>query len=87
VSKSFPGGEQNFAFEFPFRKFQPVLYTSDEESLVGLGFEKLKPHLYVHSNKTGALVHKILVKYPGFKGQCHEIQINTQKTVFKKFSI
>ena len=73
VSKSFPGGEQNFAFEFPLRKFQPVLYTSDEEFLVCLGFEKLKPHLYIHSNKTGSLVHKILIKYAGFKGLATEI--------------
>jgi hypothetical protein len=67
VSKSFPGGEQNFAFEFPVRKFLPVIHTSDEEFLVGLGLEKLKPHLYVHSNKTGALLHKILLKYTGYK--------------------
>ncbi len=81
VSKTFPSGDQNFAFEFPLRKFLPVLYTSDEELLVCLGFEKLKPHLYVHSNKTGVLLHKILLKYAAFK-VCKVVHV-TEHFIYK----
>ena len=66
-TKHFPSGETDVAFEYTYRKYVEVVWTSDESYIVCYGFEKLKNHLYVHSAKTGKLVHKFLVKYDGFK--------------------
>ena len=66
-TKHFPSGETDVSFEFTYRKFVDVVWTSDESYIVCYGFEKLKNHLYVHSAKTGKLVHKFMVKYDGFK--------------------
>ena len=66
-TKHFPSGEKDVEFEYTYRKYVDVLWTSDEAYIVCYGFEKLKNHLYIHSTKSGKLLHKILVKYEGFK--------------------
>ena len=66
-TKLFPSGEKELEFEFPYKKYVEVSWTSDEAYLVCYGCEKQKYHLYVHSAKSGKLVHKFHVKYDGFK--------------------
>ena len=66
-TKMFPSGQKDIEFEYTYRKYVDVLWTSDESYIVCYGFEKMKNHLYIHSNKSGKLLHKILVKYDGFK--------------------
>ena len=66
-TKFFPSGEKELEFEFPYKKYVEVSWTSDEAYLVCYGCEKQKYHLYVHSAKSGKLVHKFHVKYDGFK--------------------
>ena len=67
TSKSIPSGLNHLELEFPFRKFQPVIYTSEEDHLVCYGFEKMKHTLFIYSSKTGQLVATMVVKYTGFK--------------------
>jgi WD40 repeat protein len=67
VSRSVPEGAKHWEFEFPFVTFIKVVMTSDEHHLVCYDADKLKPNLYIHSIKTGALVHKMMVRYTGFK--------------------
>ena len=66
-TKNFPTGEKELEFEYPYKKYVEVSWTSDEAYLVCYGCEKQKYHLYVHSAKSGKLVHKFHVKYDGFK--------------------
>ena len=66
-TKLFPSGEKELEFEYPYKKYVEVSWTSDEAYLVCYGCEKQKYHLYVHSAKSGKLVHKFHVKYDGFK--------------------
>ena len=66
-TKLFPTGEKELEFEYPYKKYVEVSWTSDEAYLVCYGCEKQKYHLYVHSAKSGKLVHKFHVKYDGFK--------------------
>ena len=65
--RHFPAGEKQFGFEFTYRKFVNVHWTADEMQIVCYGFEKMKNHLYIHSNKSGKRLAAILVKYDGFK--------------------
>jgi len=67
VSRSIPGGEKQWEFEFPFTTFIKVVMTSDEHHLVCYDADKVKSHLYIHTMKTGNLVSKVVVKYNGFK--------------------
>merc|ERR1719206_1663443 len=67
VSRSIPGGEKQWEFEFPFTTFTKVVMTSDEHPLVCYDADKVKSHLYIHTMKTGNLVSKVMVKYNGFK--------------------
>jgi len=67
VSRSIPGGEKHWEFEFPFTTFIKVVMTSDEHHLVCYDADKVKSHLYIHTMKTGNLVSKVVVKYNGFK--------------------
>ena len=41
--------------------------TSDEHQLVCYDADKQKPNLYIHSMKNGSLIHKLSVRYTGFK--------------------
>ena len=66
-TKLFPTGEKELEFEYPYKKYVEVSWTSDEAYLVCYGCEKQNYHLYVHSAKSGKLVHKFHVKYDGFK--------------------
>ena len=66
-TKHFPSGDKELEFEYPYKKFVDVTWTSDEAYIVCYGCEKQKYHLYVHSAKNGKLVHKWHVKYDGFK--------------------
>ena len=66
-TKLFPSGQKDVEFEYTYRKYVDVLWTSDESYIVCYGFEKMKNHLYIHSTKSGKLLHKFLVKYDGFK--------------------
>ena len=70
-TKLFPSGEKELEFEYPYKKYVEVSWTSDEAYLVCYGCEKQKYHLYVHSAKSGKLVHKFHVKYDGFKVRIH----------------
>ena len=65
--RHFPSGEKKFSFEYTYRKFVQVHWTADETTIVCYGFEKMKNHLYIHSNKSGKRLHALLVKYDGFK--------------------
>jgi hypothetical protein len=67
VSRSVPEGTKQWEFEFPFVTFIKVVMTSDEHQLVCYDADKLKPNLYIHSMKNGSLVHKLSVRYTGFK--------------------
>merc|ERR1712106_756036 len=67
VSRSIPGGEKQWEFEFPFTTFIKVVMTADEHHLVCYDADKIKSHLYIHTMKTGNLVSKVVVKYTGFK--------------------
>merc|ERR1711892_1465134 len=67
ISRSIPGGEKQWEFEFPFTTFIKVVMTSDEHHLVCYDADKVKSHLYIHTMKTGNLVSKVVVKYNGFK--------------------
>ena len=67
VCRTFPHVNNKFDFEFPFRQYKKVVYTSDEKYFVCFGFGKMKNHLYIHSTRDGALLHSLLVRYPGYK--------------------
>ena len=72
-TKLFPSGEKELEFEYPYKKYVEVSWTSDEAYLVCYGCEKQKYHLYVHSAKSGKLVHKFHVKYDGFKVEIYQL--------------
>jgi len=67
VSRSVPEGTKQWEFEFPFVTFIKVVMTSDEHQLVCYDADKQKPNLYIHSMKNGSLIHKLSVRYTGFK--------------------
>ena len=47
--------------------YSQVVMTSDEHQLVCYDADKQKPNLYIHSMKNGSLIHKLSVRYTGFK--------------------
>ena len=67
VSRTFPEGAVQWDFEFPFVEYKNIVITPDELYLVCYGYEKQRNHIYVHAVKNGELVHKIPIKYAGFK--------------------
>ena len=67
VSRSFPSGEKNLEFDFPFKQYKNIILTSDAQFFIAYGYEKLKEMLFVYHAETGDFLHKIPVKYPNFK--------------------
>jgi WD40 repeat protein len=67
ISRSVPEGDKHWEFSFTLSSFMKVVITSDEHYIICYDNDKIKPHLYIHSVKTGQLVDKVMVKYPGFK--------------------
>ena len=67
ITRSFPEGTKQFTFQFPYRYFKKIVVTSDNQSFVAYGYEKLKDTIFVYHAETGELVNKILIKYPNFK--------------------
>ena len=88
-TKLFPSGEKELEFEYPYKKYVEVSWTSDEAYLVCYGCEKQKYHLYVHSAKSGKLVHKFHVKYDGFKVEIYQLSAHFTlhlQYIFRKYS-
>lgn len=71
IVRSFPAGTTLFKFEFPYKYFKKIVLTSDAQSFVAYGYEKLKDTLFVFHAETGDIVHRILCKYPNIKEVLH----------------
>lgn len=67
VSRSVPDGDRQWQLQYPFVIFMEVVMTADEHHVVCYDADKTKNNLYIYSMKTGALVHKMMVRYPGLK--------------------
>ena len=66
VSRSFPGGEIQWQFEYEFTAFIKVVMSSDEQNIISYDADKNTSNLNIFNMKTGNLV-KFSLKYPGFK--------------------
>jgi len=67
ITRSFPTGVTELKFQFPYKYFKNIVLTSDAQSFVAHGYEKLKETLFVFHAETGELLHRILPKYPNLK--------------------
>ncbi|KAL7638639.1 UNVERIFIED_CONTAM: hypothetical protein RMT77_011211 [Armadillidium vulgare] len=67
VTRSIPDGELIYEFDFPIRTFRNIAITSDGLFLVVPSAEGMKDVLLVYHAKTGTQVHKMILKYPGYK--------------------
>ena len=67
IVRSFPEGTTAYQFQFPYKYFKKIALTSDGQSFVSYGYEKLKETLFVFHVETGEILHRILPKYPNFK--------------------
>ena len=66
VSRSFPGGEAQWQFEYEFTAFLKVVMSSDEHNIISYDADKNTSNLNIFNMKTGNLVN-FSIKYPGFK--------------------
>ena len=80
-SKHFPSGEKELDFEFPYKNFVGVTWTSDESHIVCYGCEKQKAHLFVHNAKNGKLIHKWIEKL--IKGVKDNVRKKNSKSGWK----
>ena len=76
IVRSFPEGTTAYQFQFPYKYFKKIALTSDGQSFVSYGYEKLKETLFVFHVETGEILHRILPKYPNFK------EVSTLNTLF-----
>ena len=53
--------------EFPYKKLIDVVWTADEQMVIAYGWEKQKPTLFLFSAVDGAVLDRVLVKYPNMK--------------------
>ena len=65
--RGFPGGEELLHLEFPYKKLIDVVWTADEQMVIAYGWEKQKPTLFLFSAVDGAVLDRVLVKYPNMK--------------------
>ncbi|XP_068248399.1 NACHT and WD repeat domain-containing protein 2 [Palaemon carinicauda] len=67
VTRSIPDGAKVYEFDYPIRTFRNVAVSADGLFLVIPAAEGIKDALIIYHAKTGTLVHKIPLKYPGYK--------------------
>ncbi|KAG7172706.1 NACHT and WD repeat domain-containing protein 2-like [Homarus americanus] len=67
VTRSIPTGEKVYELDYPIRTFRQIAVTADGLFLVIPSIDGLKDVLLIYHAKTGTLVHKMPLKYSGFK--------------------
>jgi len=75
-----PEGVSQWKFQYPFKEFKPIVITPDEVHIICYGWEG-QFNLYIHTIKSGALVHAIPIKYAGFKEVVKVVALPDKPTV------
>lgn len=69
VARALPFGAIIWTLEFNVKKFLPLVMTTDDHFLVGIGLDTKtgKEHVRVFHLRKGIFLHRVNIKYPHFK--------------------
>ena len=69
VARALPYADLAWTLEFNIRKFRPLVITTDDHYLVGIGLDTKtdKEHVRVYHLRKGVFLHRVAIKYPHVK--------------------